>query len=826
MASKVLGDDFTGSTDLAASPVALVTGLTAPAWQALVNTTATSGLFTRTGLGATLVFPSSSTTVTRRLRLAPSGLELALGSGITTIEVEAYGGLDIWLVLGSGTLIRLGYDGFGGSSATQARYFVDGPVTVDAQFAATLTYAATSVWRIEITTTAIRFYRNNTLIQSIAASVSAGDMITRIDLNYFAVTDLNPPFSTTSLVLKYLHVKTETVSGALGAPSLGDVVAPAFPGAITVTATGTGSYTASWPAATDAVGVTGYEYSLNGAGFTSNGTALSKAFSGRPTGSSDTLAVRAFDAAGNRSTALSTTATIPTAVLIQDDFRSGALTQVRGSHWTGSAPGAWDAQEVGPPLGFSNANARRASGGLITDVKLGAWVVNIVAGVTGDVLIGTGVTVAQFTFYGNPSITISDGAANYLLYQPTGSTALVGTASNVVEVADTTALTTRSEVEFRFGPAGTTILKNGTSIYSDASPTGQIDAAFRIKRVELSWATLSSGGQLTAGAMNVRLLDWVFIELGRASSGSTAPPSTTPITNLQKTCVRLSKIYGSYTAGGVRTIIVPRGAQVAIKGENYEAGGPTVGLSTEVKHADGASDRRALPTPPEAGEAVLDIPPGVRGGIFSPNAPYSTEVETTPATYKLVSTVAETHPELVAEAKAVDTAAKAHADGALFWGSAPPADRFYRWVVTTDYADPLFLDPGYHEEFLAVPFGLSAVPAVRELRFAGYADVASALSGLAFSASDLGLPESDPLVSAVIRLSSTSNLQVCGGPADGEGVDRIVVLDVIPPDEITLRDITIYPDYETDKPPVDPDEPLGPPYSDFWTAFDNSYEAP
>lgn len=67
-----------------------------------------------------------------------------------------------------------------------------------------------------------------------------------------------------------------------------------------VSAITSSSYTITIPAATDAVGVAGYEYSLNGGAYI--GMGLTANIAGRASGSTDTVAARAFDAAGNRST--------------------------------------------------------------------------------------------------------------------------------------------------------------------------------------------------------------------------------------------------------------------------------------------------------------------------------------------------------------------------------------------------------------------------------------------------------------------------------------------------------------------------------------------
>jgi YD repeat-containing protein len=84
-----------------------------------------------------------------------------------------------------------------------------------------------------------------------------------------------------------------------------DNVAPSAPGTPSFSGiTGT-SATASWTAATDNVGVTSYEYSLNGGSWTSNGLSLSKNFTGLTPATSYTVQVRALDGASNPGSASS-----------------------------------------------------------------------------------------------------------------------------------------------------------------------------------------------------------------------------------------------------------------------------------------------------------------------------------------------------------------------------------------------------------------------------------------------------------------------------------------------------------------------------------------
>lgn len=103
---------------------------------------------------------------------------------------------------------------------------------------------------------------------------------------------------------------TWSATGNFTTTSSADVTAPTLTGTITVTGISSSGYTLSWNAGTDNVAVTGYEVQINAEGYVNNGTALTKTVTGRTAGSTDTVYVRAFDAAGNRSTSISTTVTL------------------------------------------------------------------------------------------------------------------------------------------------------------------------------------------------------------------------------------------------------------------------------------------------------------------------------------------------------------------------------------------------------------------------------------------------------------------------------------------------------------------------------------
>lgn len=100
--------------------------------------------------------------------------------------------------------------------------------------------------------------------------------------------------------------RSSAVSGTLTTLAAADTTAPLFPtgSAISTTNISQTSANITWPVATDNTAVTGYEYSVNGAGYVSTGTARTAALAGLASGTQATVAVRAIDGAGNRSSAL------------------------------------------------------------------------------------------------------------------------------------------------------------------------------------------------------------------------------------------------------------------------------------------------------------------------------------------------------------------------------------------------------------------------------------------------------------------------------------------------------------------------------------------
>lgn len=78
----------------------------------------------------------------------------------------------------------------------------------------------------------------------------------------------------------------------------GDRVAPSIPTGLFVSATTTNSFTVQWTASTDNVGVTGYEVYVDNV-FYATTTSTSRTVTGRASGTTYSVKVRARDAAGN-----------------------------------------------------------------------------------------------------------------------------------------------------------------------------------------------------------------------------------------------------------------------------------------------------------------------------------------------------------------------------------------------------------------------------------------------------------------------------------------------------------------------------------------------
>jgi hypothetical protein len=116
--------------------------------------------------------------------------------------------------------------------------------------------------------------------------------------------------ASTSYYLHYLHVDAALNESAVVSSAQFttlaeiDTTAPVLVGSVSFASVTQTGYTASWPAGSDNVAVTGYEYQIGGTAgaWTDAGNNLSAAITGRTAGATETVYVRAYDAAGNRST--------------------------------------------------------------------------------------------------------------------------------------------------------------------------------------------------------------------------------------------------------------------------------------------------------------------------------------------------------------------------------------------------------------------------------------------------------------------------------------------------------------------------------------------
>jgi hypothetical protein len=131
----------------------------------------------------------------------------------------------------------------------------------------------------------------------------------------YAITGLSPATSYT------VRLRCFDAAGNRSTPALtvtqitataSDSTAPAMTGSIAVSAVTASGFTLTWSAATDAVGVTGYEVACDTGStptYVNVGNVLTITETGKAAGTLYNIKVRAYDAANNKATPLTTTAT-------------------------------------------------------------------------------------------------------------------------------------------------------------------------------------------------------------------------------------------------------------------------------------------------------------------------------------------------------------------------------------------------------------------------------------------------------------------------------------------------------------------------------------
>ncbi len=120
----------------------------------------------------------------------------------------------------------------------------------------------------------------------------------------FSITGLT---ASTAYYAHYQHKDAATnnstvVTSAQFTTGSADTTVPTLTGSVTISSKTTTSYTATWPSGSDNVAVSGYEYRLNAGSWVDVGNVLTTNINARTPGSADTFEVRAYDAAGNKST--------------------------------------------------------------------------------------------------------------------------------------------------------------------------------------------------------------------------------------------------------------------------------------------------------------------------------------------------------------------------------------------------------------------------------------------------------------------------------------------------------------------------------------------
>jgi chitodextrinase len=205
--------------------------------------------------------------------------------------------------------------------------------------------------------------------------------------------------------IRYASGPASTSTCASPPPS-GDVVAPSVPGGLAVGSVSQSSVSVSWSASSDDVGVAGYGY-YRGGSLVGSGSGTSYTFSGLACGTSYSLAVDAFDAAGNRSGKASVTGA--TSACSPPPPPSGAAT---ANLWVDTSGGSCVRQST--PAGYSDGQAC-------------GWNQAYLAARTGDLILVRGGS------YGNINIGPNNGsltAPGATFRTAAGETVTVGNFEN------------------------------------------------------------------------------------------------------------------------------------------------------------------------------------------------------------------------------------------------------------------------------------------------------------------------------------------------------------------------------------------------------------
>lgn len=125
---------------------------------------------------------------------------------------------------------------------------------------------------------------------------------------------VEPTITGTALVSLFTYGGTTRAILGSTFPALPDVTAPSTPADLTATATSSSTVDLAWSASTDDVGVTGYEYRIDGGAAVDAGAGTTETVTGLTAETLHSFEVRAYDAAANVSAwSTADTATTPAA---------------------------------------------------------------------------------------------------------------------------------------------------------------------------------------------------------------------------------------------------------------------------------------------------------------------------------------------------------------------------------------------------------------------------------------------------------------------------------------------------------------------------------
>jgi chitodextrinase len=281
--------------------------------------------------------------------------------------------------------------------------------------------------------------------------LDAGNVLTK------AVTGLAPSTLYNTRVRAYDAAanKATPLSLAVTTSAAPDVTVPTMNGSLTSSSVTSGGFTLNWPAASDNVAVTGYEYSIdNGSTYSDVGNVLTKAVTGLTASTLYNTKVRAYDAAGNRATPLSLAVTTSASSDVTLPVLAGSITSsaITLTGFTISWPAGSDNVAVtGYEYSINGGSTYADAGNVLTKAITGltqstAYAVRVraydAAGNRSTPALSASVTTASPTLGTIPALSLGNNTASPWASQ-TNVTVLIQTVAGSL-VLTKTGLTTSS----------------------------------------------------------------------------------------------------------------------------------------------------------------------------------------------------------------------------------------------------------------------------------------------------------------------------------------------------------------------------------------------